>query len=175
MIKKRERKLALWVSAFPEQHAHLRPASASCSAPAGKGGSKSKGGASSTRAGGTQSGSSSTSFSGSKSKASFRRTLKPISAKLASARSAYAKRVKTWLLEPTNRWCLVMKKLRQPVSRATQCHHKHGRQGALLMDERYWLPVSAEGHRWIDANRRQAQELDLLGRGPWNTAPRVEQ
>ena len=36
-----------------------------------------------------------------------------------------------------------------PTLRATEIHHIRGRLGPLLNDERYWLAVSRQGHRWI--------------------------
>lgn len=35
---------------------------------------------------------------------------------------------------------------------ATDVHHMKGREGALLLDTRYWLPVSRLGHREITDN-----------------------
>lgn len=37
----------------------------------------------------------------------------------------------------------------QPVYPAAQCHHMRGRIGALLLDERFWLPVCAAHHQKI--------------------------
>lgn len=42
------------------------------------------------------------------------------------------------------------------VQRAEQCHHMRGRIGALLLDERYWLPVCAVHHHWITEHPTQA-------------------
>lgn len=51
---------------------------------------------------------------------------------------------------------------------ATQCHHYRGRRGVLLLDKRFWIPVSASGHLWIENNRKIAQSLGLLARaGEW--------
>src|SRR4051812_11015569 len=36
-----------------------------------------------------------------------------------------------------------------PQLRATQVHHKKGRRGKLLLDQRYWIAVSDEGHTKI--------------------------
>lgn len=56
-----------------------------------------------------------------------------------------------------------------PKIRATEIHHVRGRLGTLLLDERFWLPVSRRGHQWIDANRRAAQERGWLAqKGEWN-------
>ena len=38
----------------------------------------------------------------------------------------------------------------------------HDRRGMLLLHEPFWVPVSWEGHRWIDDHRQRARELGLL-------------
>lgn len=45
-----------------------------------------------------------------------------------------------------------------PEKRATQVHHKKGRIGKLLCDVRFFLPVSAEGHKKIEENPEWAKE-----------------
>lgn len=40
---------------------------------------------------------------------------------------------------------------------ATEVHHINGRIGSLLTDERYFLAVSTEGHRWIHENVKEAR------------------
>ena len=37
-------------------------------------------------------------------------------------------------------------------------HHKKGRDGDLLLDERYWLAVSRKGHIWIELHPIEAKE-----------------
>lgn len=55
----------------------------------------------------------------------------------------------------------------------TQNHHMRGRLGPLLMDQRFWIPVCSEAHRWLDANREQARKYGLLCRvGEFNTVPK---
>lgn len=49
--------------------------------------------------------------------------------------------------------------LLQPSS---EVHHTRGRNGALLNDERYWLPTCHECGRWIHAHPKRARELNLL-------------
>lgn len=46
-----------------------------------------------------------------------------------------------------------------PVLPATEIHHKRGRVGALLNDERYWLPVSRKGHVEIEMNPAWARKM----------------
>ena len=54
-----------------------------------------------------------------------------------------------------------------------QVHHSRGRLGPLLLDERWWIPVSSNGHEWIDRNRDQARKIlwngisVLCAKGDW--------
>lgn len=93
----------------------------------------------------------------------------------AKLRREYNAAVKEWLNEPQNKYCRVgMTVPGVDRVRATQCHHKHGRgwRGELTMVESLWIPVSAQGHAWIDANRAEARKLGLLSpEGQWNELP----
>jgi hypothetical protein len=80
----------------------------------------------------------------------------------ASQERLYYTRVREWLRLPENRWCRVYLLLLDQRVPATQCHHYQGRRGMLLLYEPFWIPVSWEGHRWIDDHRQQARALDLL-------------
>lgn len=52
---------------------------------------------------------------------------------------------------------------------ATEIHHIRGRAGSLLVDTRFWLPVSRKGHDWVEANRPEAVKRGwLAGAGDWN-------
>lgn len=42
---------------------------------------------------------------------------------------------------------------------ATQVHHKKGRIGKNLTDVRFFLGVSAEGHKWIEEHPEEAKKL----------------
>lgn len=90
--------------------------------------------------------------------------IKPATDKLAKARIAYKKRRDVWIV---GKRCAVY-----PHLNATQCHHKISREHnqfadqwardrniSLLHDERFWLPVSDEGHDWINNNTELALEL----------------
>src|SRR5215831_12274322 len=74
----------------------------------------------------------------------------------------YRTRVKEWLTQPENRWCRVYSVLLGQRVPASQCHHYQGRRGMLLLYESFWIPVSFEGHRWINDNRGLARGLGLL-------------
>ena len=63
-----------------------------------------------------------------------------------------------------------------PTLRATEIHHKHGRIAALLLDERFWVSVSLEGHQWIGANPNAARAKNLLcAVGQWNVPVAIEE
>jgi hypothetical protein len=74
----------------------------------------------------------------------------------------YRERLADWLRKPENRCCRVYLLLLSKRVPATQCHHFQGRRGMLLLYEPFWIPVSWEGHRWIDEHREQARALGLL-------------
>jgi hypothetical protein len=74
----------------------------------------------------------------------------------------YQIQVKEWLRLPENHWCRVYLLLVGRRVSATQCHHYQGRRGMLLLYEPFWIPVSWEGHRWIDDHPQRARELGLL-------------
>jgi len=46
--------------------------------------------------------------------------------------------------------------------RATEIHHKRGRIGKMLLDERFWVAVSRTSHNWIHAHPTEARKLGLL-------------
>ena len=60
---------------------------------------------------------------------------------------------------------------------STEVHHTRGKLGPLLMDERFWIPVSRLGHCWIDSNRDRARSNEwngvpwLCAKGDWNRQP----
>lgn len=54
-------------------------------------------------------------------------------------------------------------------SRLNEVHHKRGRRGDLLCDERFWMPVSKQGHRWIHEHPAEARRRGWLCEvGQWN-------
>lgn len=46
--------------------------------------------------------------------------------------------------------------------RSEDVHHVRGREGLLLFDIRFWLPVCRKCHNWIHSNPKKAQSLELL-------------
>src|SRR6185369_5031912 len=51
-----------------------------------------------------------------------------------------------------------MAKLDGCTKRTDEVHHKRGRLGLRLMDEKYWLPVCRNCHRQIEENPEMAKE-----------------
>ena len=52
---------------------------------------------------------------------------------------------------------------------ATQIHHIRGRAGSLLLDTRFWMAVSQEGHEFIHKNPELARKHGYLcAKGQWN-------
>lgn len=53
--------------------------------------------------------------------------------------------------------------------KASDIHHKRGRAGTLLVDERHWASVCRECHNWIGENPLESRALELLcDAGLWN-------
>jgi hypothetical protein len=44
---------------------------------------------------------------------------------------------------------------------AEEVHHAKGRIGALLLDERFWVPLCSAGHQWVTEHPIEAQRLGL--------------
>jgi hypothetical protein len=77
--------------------------------------------------------------------------IKARSSKRASEETKYRKRVKEWLQLPENETCKVC-----GSEQSTECHHKKGREGNRLLDERYWLPVCRSCHSFITEDSAEA-------------------
>jgi hypothetical protein len=88
-----------------------------------------------------------------KGKQPFKPKIKKVSDKMAKALAEYSKMKKEWI---KGKRCAVF-----PEKWATDVHHKKGRVGyadwwarqnniPLLIDIRFWLPVSREGHTKIE-------------------------
>ena len=78
------------------------------------------------------------------------------SSKRASQETIYAQRSRAFVL--AHHICPVTK------GRTCQLHHSAKRSGEWLLLERYWIAVSADGHAWIEANKREAEKLGLMVR-----------
>jgi len=63
-----------------------------------------------------------------------------------------------FFLKSENQMCAVY-----PYLRACDVHHMKGKLGEMLNDVRWWLPVSREGHDWIDLHPKLAKERGFSG------------
>ena len=61
-----------------------------------------------------------------------------------------------------------------PISdKLNEVHHLRGRAGSLLCDERFWIALSKQGHRWVHENPEKARNMGFLcAKGEWNTPPK---
>jgi hypothetical protein len=66
----------------------------------------------------------------------------------------YSYRRRVWFSDPLNRICEVGGCWRD----ASQIHHKKGRIGELLLDERYWMSVCHKCHDYIEKHPEWAKE-----------------
>lgn len=96
-----------------------------------------------------------------------RRPIRQVSKARAKRLREYHARVKVWKL---GRECVGGPCPLKPHP-CEDCHHRRGKLGPLLMDERHWVPVCRALHQWIDRNRALARELGLI-QGPWNHKPK---
>ena len=52
-------------------------------------------------------------------------------------------------------------------------HHSRGRLGALLGDERFWVPMCHRCHSWCHSHVGEARELGwFCDKGEWNSLPK---
>lgn len=90
-----------------------------------------------------------------------RTPIKKVSSKLSKLQGQYSAEKLLWI---RGKRCVVY-----PDKPATTIHHAKGREGyadqwardndvPLLLDKRYWIPASLEGHRFIEENRAWAEE-----------------
>lgn len=73
--------------------------------------------------------------------------------KRAAQEAQYSKDRKEFLARPENMQCRVF-----PWMLATEIHHIRGRNGEMLLDQKWWLPVSEPGHKKIENNPDWARE-----------------
>lgn len=101
-----------------------------------------------------------------------RKPVRRVSTTKAKASRIYNIRVKAWLKEIGHTFChccIARNEAIRPKP-ATQCHHRNGRLGSLLMDESKWIPVCADCHDWIHNREPElAREIGMLcPKGMWN-------
>lgn len=78
--------------------------------------------------------------------------IKKVSEKRSVENLKYIAQRIVFLGKPENKICPITKK---PT---TDIHHKKGRIGSLLLDERYWVALSREGHKYVEENPDWAKE-----------------
>lgn len=78
--------------------------------------------------------------------------IKKVSEKRSVENLKYLAQRIVFLGKPENKICPITKK---PTS---DVHHKKGRIGSLLLDERYWVALSREGHAYVEENPKWAKE-----------------
>lgn len=94
-----------------------------------------------------------------------RKALKKSSQKRAKEMALYRKERDIFIHREMHegRWfCPVMWELKKRQVAVTEVHHKRGRTGKLLRDQRYWLAISRSGHDWVHQNPRLAREKGWL-------------
>jgi hypothetical protein len=101
-----------------------------------------------------------------------RKAIRRVSPAKAKRDKIYNARVKVWLKEPGNEFChccMARNEAARP-NPSSQCHHKFGRLGWLLMAEEYWIPCCSECHPgWIHNHPELAREIGVLApKGQWN-------
>lgn len=105
--------------------------------------------------------------------------IRPISKARKPAKDSYNKVSKEW---KNGRMCACIG-LRESQNGELICsrkshycndiHHARGERGALLTDQRFWVPVCRIAHNWIHNNVDKARILGFLPpRGEWNTMPK---
>ena len=94
---------------------------------------------------------------------SRRTRLRPVSLRHGIALREYYRKRKLFLSRPENRVCSVARALWGLNLPTTDIHHRLGRIGPLLTNERHWLAVSRESHRWIHDHPAQARARGWLG------------
>ena len=119
-------------------------------------------------------------------KAAPRRRIKARTPGRAKDESTYRKEVSAWLALPKNHWCAacqplakVMQGIDDPIflrAPATQCHHKFGRRGRLLLHKPFWVPVCEDCHYIITfVNPTAARKAGVLcPEGRYNDQSAIE-
>jgi hypothetical protein len=86
-----------------------------------------------------------------------RKPIRRISDKQAERNRQYSKDRREFLSRAENQNCRVFKE-----KKATEVHHRKGRLGRFLLEQQWWLPVSREGHQWIESNPDAAREKGFI-------------
>jgi hypothetical protein len=68
-----------------------------------------------------------------------------------------------YMARPENQWCEVAWQLWGLRLRTQDLHHRKGRRGKMLTDERHFLAVSRLAHDWIHSHGTQSRSMGWLG------------
>jgi len=83
----------------------------------------------------------------------------------------YHRRAKAWLLEQKRKqwWCSIGFELFGKRLEVTEVHHRNGRLGSLLLDERFWVAISSQAHDWVHRRILDARKRGWIApEGQWN-------
>lgn len=80
------------------------------------------------------------------------KAIKKVSEKRSIENLQYSADRIVFLGKPENKICPITKK---PT---TDVHHKKGRVGSLFLNQRYWVALSREGHKYVEENPEWAKE-----------------
>lgn len=91
-----------------------------------------------------------------------RKRIRPVSKRKAAERKLYVANRDAYLSTHKVCWgCFKPSRL--------ELHHVRGRLGPLLLDERYWMALCPECHRWVHENIEAARKRNLIAAaGDWN-------
>lgn len=84
--------------------------------------------------------------------------IKKVSSKREAENQVYSQLRKVFLSKPENKWCPVMLQLKNKKVRATTVHHAKGRRGKMLLNTKYWVALSMEGHDYVEKHPSWAKE-----------------
>lgn len=88
--------------------------------------------------------------------------IKPRSNKKLEEDLEYLLRRKDFLARPENNRCRgLLSWTGCTVTRYLTIQHLRGKVGDLYLDTRYWIPLCANCHRWVNDHPEQAEELGL--------------
>lgn len=99
-----------------------------------------------------------------------RSRIAPVSKRNRGRRAEYKRRARQFILRQaaTNPVCPVALAILKRKLLIEDVHHMRGRNGSLLLDERFWLAVSRAGHDWIHTNLAEADRLGFIDLQNWN-------
>ena len=90
-----------------------------------------------------------------------RSRLRPTAKRKQKDRGAYAEKARAFVeANPDCGACVTLHDA--VVHPSSQIHHRAGRNGKMLLEERYWLAVCNLCHEWIHANGKKARTLGLI-------------